>query len=755
MVHLGQRVGAEAKQKNVQVVLGPNINLHRDPRGGRNFETFSEDPLLTGYLATGIIQGIQKTGVAACPKHLVGNESETLRHEYDVREDLHSRVLAELYLKPFEHIVRDADPACIMAAYNKIDGTFCSQSPLINRTLRNVWKYNGCVMSDWYGTQSGPEALTAGLDLEMPGPSIFRGERLVKDCESGRISMPEIDRAVLNVLRLISRTTDGYREAEESAVFKETSDMARKVAREGIVLLKNEHNTLPLRMQDATKIAVIGNAAIRPSVTGGGSAACHPQYIHRPLDCIRELHSSPDLVEFAPGVNPNYCFPIASTDVLLAPSSEKPGIDIEYFNSGDPTPVFSETTDPVAQVIMIGHLKPGIIEEKFHFVITTQLTPKSSGLHSLGAQLTGAHELYVDGNCVLSGDAPVLTVEQFLFMPKTCERVVKVQMDANKTYQIRLVVHARPKDPFEPLLNAAKICFEEQFCDDAAIEEASALATRCGTSIIFGGRTLEYESEGFDLPHLHLPESQIRMIKSVAAASQRTVLVLHGGNPIDVSAFVDDVDATLFAHFPGQEGAPAIAEILAGDVNPSGRLATSWPLSIEQTPSYNNFPATMTEKGPVIDYTEGLQMGYRHPDAQTASRYPFGFGLSYTTYTYSDLKVIEEPAASMPYAQQMIEVAVKVSNQGSFPGREVIQVYSRAPVDERHWRPERELKGFSHVTLKPGESTWARIKISKRELSGVWDEEARRWVSAQGTYHVEVGGCSAALVLDEQEWWDF
>ncbi|OAL52638.1 putative glycosyl hydrolase [Pyrenochaeta sp. DS3sAY3a] len=755
MIKFGARVGEEAKRKKVHIVLGPNVNLHRDPRGGRNFETFSEDPLLTGYLAADIITGLQSTGVSSCAKHFIGNESETLRHEYDVVEGIYTRTIRELYMKPFEHIVRHARPASIMTAYNKVDGQFCSQIPLIKQTLREAWKYDGCIMSDWYGTQSGLEALKAGLDLEMPGPSIFRGAKLIQDIKAGLISMAEIDTAVLNILKLIERSAWTSKEIKEPAVTKATSAVARQVAEEGIVLLKNERSALPIDMRHAPRIAVIGDAAMNPSVTGGGSAACKPQYTHRPLDCIKALHPIPQLVSYSSGVNPNHVVPSVSISLLRAPSSGQPGVDVDYFNDSGTSPVLSQTLNGACQMIMLGHLKPEISPHDFHFTITTYLTPKTSGVHTLGAQITGRYELFLNDECLLCGERPIITVEEFLFVPKKYERTVKVHMDAGKSYCVRLTVHARPTAPFEPPLNAAKICFEEETSDIGGTADAMKIAAKSDVSIIFGGRTLQYESEGFDLPHLKLPDNQVSMIRSVAAVSRRTVLVLYGGNPIDISDFVDEVDSILFTHFPGQEGAPAIADIIAGIVNPSGKLATSWPLSLENAPSFGNFPAAVMETGPVIKYAEGLKLGYRHPKADLLFRYAFGFGLSYSTYQYSDLVVTSCEATDTPYAEQVIELCVTVSNRGPFPGREIVQAYSLAPQHPHLWRPKRELKGFTQVYLNPGDRKIAKLRIPKRELSGVWSEETRKWMSVVGAYGLDIGGCRAVVLLNEDETWDF
>lgn len=339
-------------------------------------------------------------------------------------------------------------------------------------------------------------------------------------------------------------------------------------------------------------------------------------------------------------------------------------------------------------------------------------------------------------------------------------------MEASRPYNLRLVVHSRDTHDGSGEISphAAKLCFQEEYSDDAAIAEAVELAKRSDVSIIFGGRTHEHESEGFDLETIELAEPQRRMIKEVARASAKTVLVLHGGNPIDVSEFVDEVDVVLAAHFPGQEGPQAITDVITGVVNPSGRLATSWPLRLdaECVPTYADFPATDKGKGPELEYAEGLQMGYRHPDARSHSRYPFGFGLSYSTFPCSNLivsAVSDPPAAaadehSRPaYSQQMIRATVQVHNAGPRPGHHVVQLYSEAPVQPGVWRPRAELKAFTKVWLEVGDTVTAELLLPRRDVCGVWDERASCWRAMSGLYTFVVEGCRTELEMDDDATW--
>ncbi|KAJ5341505.1 glycosyl hydrolase [Penicillium brevicompactum] len=686
MRELGEKVAFQAKQKSVQIVLGPNINLHRDPRAGRNFEAFSEDPLLTGHLAAAIVNGIQSQGVGACVKHFIANESETVRRRYNVDESGHSRTMREIYLRAFQHLLRHANPVGIMTAYNALDGHFCSQTPLINSLLRQDWNYDGCIMSDWYGTKSTAEALTSGLDLEMPGPSVFRGAKLVDAINRQEIPESSVDAAVQNVLRMIDRTVGSHSEKEEkSLVCDRTSAMALKAASEGIVLLKNDQNVLPLKMTENPKIALIGAAAIKPTITGGGSACAKPQYVHTPLQCFRDACASPEQVSFAYGVNPHYAVPLMPIEMMRA-RDNLPGVNIDYYLDGTDKPVYSEQSEQPL-VVMLGRLKPNLTQNGFYFVIETTVTVNTSGNHKLAVQATGEFTLCVDDVEILQKPAPVMTVEDFLFEPKKLETVVNFQMEAHRPYRITLRTHSRDiaSAHGEISPHSAKLCFEEECNDRAAIAEATTVAAHSDVSVIIAGRTHEHESEGFDLKSLKLPESQVRMIKAVSSVSEKTVLVLHCGNPIDVSDFVDDVDAVIAAHFPGQEGAQAVVDIITGKTNPSGRLATTWPMRLDEAsvPSFGNFPAQDIGDGPTIRYREGLQMGYRSPKTAACVRWTFGHGLSYSSFEYNNLKVIShetiDEKASNETSKVTVTIAVDVQNLSGVAGYEVVQVYSNPP----------------------------------------------------------------------------
>ena len=746
MHQFGQEVGIQARLKDVQVVIGPNINMHRDPRGGRNFETFSEDPLLTGKLAGAIVKGVQESGVGACVKHFVANESETSRKSYNVAESADGRTMREVYMRAFECMLRNSNPASIMMAYNKLDGVFCSENRIIRDVLRDEWKYDGCVMSDWYGSHSGAESLNAGLDLEMPGPSAHRGAKLVQAVRAGLVSHEDLGRSVHSVLQMIDRTT----KSAKAQIVSNSSSMARQTAVEGIVLLKNEREILPLNLQQRPSIAVIGAAGASPVVTGGGSACAHPEYEVSFLEALRKSHPNPESVEYAAGVCPFVCTPTMPLETTLV-ANGSPGVHVEHFNKHDSEPVISQNVKSV-QMVMLGRIASGLDPRTFYSTMTTTIKVEENGRYTLGAQVTGAFVLDLDGKIILEGEEPEIDITDFLFQPKKLERVVEVDLEADQAYQVWLRVSARKTaSHHEPEFHSGKFVLLKVPDDESATKEAMAVAARSDVAVIFGGRTGEHESEGFDLDNIVLPTNQVSLIRAVASVARKTVLVLHHGNPIDISEVVDDVDAIFAAHFPGQEGANALLDLITGQVDPSGRLATTWPLRFDHEclPTLDTFkcsPETMR-----IQYEEGINVGYRHPDSLAMSRFSFGHGLSYSTFKVTNLRRSEgQPMQNTDWTTRTHILTATVENIGSRSGSHAVQLYSEHPTNEASvYRPKHELVAFTKVFVRPGERRDIELSVVERDICGTWDEQEKRWKRWPGAYNLLVAdGVGAICTTD-------
>ncbi|KAL5329515.1 hypothetical protein ACEPPN_003029 [Leptodophora sp. 'Broadleaf-Isolate-01'] len=749
---IGTKLALQTKSKSAQVLLGPVLNLHRDPRGGRNFESFSEDPLLAGELAASLVNAIQAGGVPTCPKHFVGNESETKRRFHNVAENLDGRTMREIYLAAWQVLLRKSKPAAIMTAYNKVDGLFCSENTkLVKDLLRGEWAYDGLVMSDWYGTRSGIPAIEAGLDLEMPGPTIHRSSQILEKIKTGELDVSVLNQRAAKVLDLVKQAKESHSESDETSLVDEEANLlARRVATEGIVLLQNRKSVLPLRR--GQRLAIIGSQATNPSISGGGSAAAPPQYTQRPLDCIGEMSTSPANIQAANGVKIHSVIPVIPVDQIFARDGSN-GINVRYFNNGSDQPVIDEI-QPAPAAVMFGRLRNELKHENFYYEISTIVIPKTSGLHTIGARTTGTCAVKVNGKEVAQKTMVGIEVEDFLFRPKNLEVLAKVQMTAGVPYFVDLIV--QPHKPSfatgEPIIHSAMVCYMEEYSDEEAIAEAVNIAKEAEVTLIFAGRTPEHESEGFDAQDMSLPASQIKMIKAVATASRRSVLILSCGNPIDVQDVVEDVDAVLNAHFLGQEGGSALAQILYGEACPSGKLAVSWPKTLEDSPSYPYYPATENSRGAwEMICGEGLGLGYRHAWTPRSLQWPFGFGLSYTNFEISSLQVQRSNTSGLPEDGEII-IEATVSNTGEVDGWEVVQIYVE-DVTCSVSRPHRELKGFTKINVAAGKSERVNITLRDKYAFSFWDESTKMWKSEAGEFKIHVGECIECVVLDQDLFW--
>lgn len=602
-------------------------------------------------------------------------------------------------------------------------------------------------MSDWFAVHDTVAPIKAGLDLEMPFP-VFRGKRLLAKVEAGEVSEAEIDACTLRMLKIRAQTRSCQNEGpEKSEIREETAKIAREIAQNGMVLLKNEGGALPIK--DGAAVALIGEFAKDPVITGGGSASCIPQYRHSPLEVLgKELQK----VQFAKGVRTRRIIPAAPKEKTHA-SNGQPGVDIAIYNDDSPDEkVFSEVREDAA-LWMLGQFKPGVKVPGSHVRLTTTITTSSTGSHTLAVRCTGSFNLKVNGEQVLSGPTIPISTEQFIFNHILLEVRVELPMSENTPYEIELVMQGPSKlSTREPTPYAATIAFEEAYSEDDAIAEAVVIARSSDVSIIYAGRNGQYESEGFDLESIELPENQTRLVRAVAAESKKTVLVLHAGNPIDVSHVVDEVDAVLLAHFPGQEGAQAAADLLTGRKSPSGRLATTWFKTLEDAPSFNHFPPKKQEDGKVtIDYVEGVGVGYRASNLEGRVRWPFGHGLSYTSFAYSGLEVelIGNPEESK------LKCSVRVKNTGQVEGKEVVQLYVTPAASVNVWRPERELKGFAKTgLLAPGAEELVVVEVPVDMACSYWVEKTRSWKLDPGKYGIIIGDQRSGFDIKEGRSWN-
>jgi beta-glucosidase len=724
---LVERVGAaiaeDARTKFANVLLGPTMNLHRTPLGGRNFECHSEDPHLSARTAVAFIRGLQSRGVAACAKHFAANDSEFER--MSISSEVDERALRELYLVPFEASVREAGAWSVMSAYNKLHGVYAGEHPwLLRELLKTEWGFDGLVVSDWFGTHSTAEAANAGLDLEMPGPGIHLGAKLVDAVRKSEVAPHVLDDAVRRLLRLAHRTgaLDGSDAGPERAVDRpEHRAVARRAAAEAIVLLANRDDALPFDPARLHRIALIGPNAEHSVVQGGGSARVRPHYVVSALDGIRARAGSGVQVDFAPGCTSHKTTPALGARLLDGP------LRVEYWNGataeGAPALV-RESRD--AYFTWLGAFAPEIDAKSFRARLRGRITPRESGAYTFSLVSAGKSRLYVDGALAVDNWTDPRPGEAF-FGLGSAEVRADVALEAGRTIELTVEYSNEGR----PMLGGLKVgCLPATPPD--LLERAVACATGADAAIVVVGLNDEWESEGHDRADLELPGRQVELIERVAAANPRTIVVVNAGAPIRMD-WLARVPAVVQLWYPGQECGNALADVLFGDVNPSGRLPQSWPRRLEDTPAFLHYPG---EGGRVV-YGEGLFMGYRYYDTKKLDPlFPFGHGLSYTRFDYTDLRL----GRSRVTAGESVEVELDVTNSGARAGQEVVQLYVRDLVS-RLVRPEQELCAFAKVALEPGETKTVEFRLEPRALS-YWDPALSAFVAEPGEFELRAGASS-------------
>jgi len=575
---MGQAIAEEAIALDVDIVLGPGVNMKRIPTCGRNFEYYSEDPFLAGEMAASFINGVQKMGVGTSLKHFAANNQETLRMTIDAKID--ERTLHEIYLSAFEIAVKKAQPWTVMCAYNRINDVYGSENRyLMTEILRNQWGFEGFVVSDWGAVHDRIKSLQAGLDLEMPGPKERHVQEVIDAVRSGRLAEPVLDEAVRRILRIVFKAARRIKGKKFDAATHHA--LARRIAGEGIVLLKN-NGVLPLR--NVTNIAVIGRSAKEAHFQGGGSSRVNPTNVDIPLE---------ELVKLAGNTQITYC---------------------EGYPADDST------------------------------------------------------------------------------QPDMITRAVEAA-------------------------NASEI------------------------ALLYVAPTTYKEAEGYDRSDLDLTDQQVRLIQSVTASQPNTVVILNNGSAVTMNSWIGAAAAVLEGWMMGQAGGGAIADILFGYVNPSGKLAETFPNQLSDTPAYINFPGEQN----IVRYGEGMFIGYRYYDARHQSvLFPFGYGKSYTTFSLSN------PSVSQRNFQDIdgVTISVDVTNTGSLPGKEIVQVYVHDKLSNLV-RPEKELKGFAKVELQPSETRRVSIHLDFRAFA-FYHPGYGQWITESGEFDLLVGSSSAEIHIVEK-----
>jgi beta-glucosidase len=732
---LGRLLAGEARRKGVDVLLAPTVNLHRSPYGGRHFEGFSEDPLLTARIGVAYVRGLQAGGVAATVKHFVANDSETDRFTVDASVD--ERALRELYLAAFEPIVREAGVWAVMAAYNGVNGTTATEHPMLREVLKDEWGFDGVVMSDWYAARSTEPAANAGLDLVMPGPVGPWGDQLVAAVRGGRVPEAAVDDKLLRLLRLAARVgaLDGIDPAVPAAAPWPDDAVAaelREGAAAGFVLVRNAQvegaPVLPLDRPVLRRVAVLGPNAEVARTLGGGSATVFPPYTVSPVDGLRAALGTGVRVEHGRGVRSTDRLPVAPTSLLYHPETGESGVQVKFVAPDGR--VLGREDRASAAPTWLGTFMPGLpVTDAAAVEVHTRVRAPEAGTYRVGvsglghARLTLADQVVLEGRIELPPGAD--PVEGIMRPP---QRSVPVELQAGEEVPVVLRFEPAPGEGFgdaEIAIVTFQLNVARQTSDAEELDQAVALAAGADVAVVVVGTTEEVESEGFDRDSLALPGRQDELVRRVAAANPRTVVVVNAGAPV-LLPWADQVPAVLVAWFPGQEFGNALADVLLGDREPGGRLPTVWPAA-----EHGHLPSTRPLDGRLV-YAESIHLGNSGYDrAGTEPLCPFGHGLGYTTWEY-----LEVTAPAQVDSDGAV-VTVRVRNSGTRPGREVVQVYASRP-DSAVERPSRWLAGFAAVTAGPGQEVEVEIAVPARVLAH-WDSESHAWTIEQGRFHLEVG----------------
>ena len=701
---VGAAMGMETRAKGSNYLLAPCVNIHRHPLGGRNFESYGEDPFLASRMAVPFIKGLQSQKILASVKHLACNNQEWERFKLDVL--VGERALREIYLPAFKAAVQEAGVWTVMSAYNKLNGYYCSENEhLLKDILKGEWGFKGFVVSDWGATHSTIESAVAGLDLEMPFGSYFN-EELVKAVRGGKVAEQEIDDKVRRLLKAMywADLFTGSEPPDLQQVMEQNRSLVLEAARKSIVLLKNDRNLLPLKKGGT--LAVIGPNARYARTGGGGSSKIVPAYSISPLDAMQDYADS---LLYAPGT--------AMEDDILTLDADFEG---EYFKGTnlEGQPVLSRLDGDIT--FNWGYDGPHpelhMVDDKNKFSVrwTGILKPSKSGVYKLNLIFNDGARLYLDNEILINEWEK----------GATRLRSASIKLEAGKEYHV-LVEYF-----FDGGISEIKFGWEVPGED--LIQEAVDIAKKADVAIVFAGLSDRFESESFDRERMELPR-QARLIKAVVETNPNTVVFLQTGSPV-LMEWADSVPCIVQAWYGGQECGRAVADVLFGCHNPSGKLPFSIIRRCKDSPAFEGYRDENFE----AHYNEGIYVGYRYLDKyKIEPQFPFGHGLSYTKFEYSDLAVVKK--------EDEVMVSCSITNIGENSGSEVAQVYVK-DVESSLERPEKELKAFAKVYLEPGESQNITLKLTRSAFS-FYDPEKGSWILEPGVFEIMVGSSSQDMKL--------
>jgi beta-glucosidase len=723
----GEALAGEARRKGVDVVLGPTINMHRTPGGGRHFECLSEDPVLTADLAAAYVDGIQSHGVAATPKHYVCNDFETDRYTVDILAD--DRTLREVYLLAFEKSVTEAHAWLVMSSYNSVNGATASENDLLETPLNSEWGFDGVMIGDWTGVRS-LESARHSQDLAMPGPDGPWGDALVAAVRSGAVPEAAIDRKVLRLLLLAARVgrLDGLERPQSPVAELDARQFARTAAAEAAVLLENR-SVLPVNPATVRRIVVVGHGAQHPRIQGGGSATVVPGRILSPLSGIREAFPNAT-VQFCHGPRVEDGLAFLALDQLTNPATDESGILVRFLDSAG-TELHREDRRST-NLVWFGGDAP--IRAAATVEITTRFRPEAGGDLRLGVGAIGRVHLSVDGRALL--DEEVEPVGTDLGAALLASPITEVTLPMTTDAPVELVLRVSPPTTRVGMQDALGIRFgllPPAVDDDQLIGVAAHAAAGADLVVVVVGTNAAMEAEGDDRTDLRLPGRQDDLVRALAAANPNTVAVVNAGAPV-LLPWADQVGAVLQMWFPGQEAGLALGDLLTGAAEPGGRLPTTWPARHEDIPILGIEPVDGA-----VRYDEGIHVGYRNwLRLGRRPAYPFGHGEGYTSWGIGEVTV---PAQAN--ALDTVRVRVELANTGARDGKQVVQVYLARPVSEID-RPALWLAGFTAARVPAGETRHVEVDVPARAFAH-WDAAGQGWAYEQGDFELRVGFSSADL----------
>jgi beta-glucosidase len=760
---IGEALGHQTRTRGARVLLAPTVNLHRSPLFGRNFECYSEDPILSGRLAAAFVRGVQSHRVATTVKHLVGNETEFERLTIDTVID--ERTLREVYLVPFELAVREGKSLGIMTSYNRVNGSYCAESPwLLHDIVRAEWGFDGFFVTDWFAGTTTEGAARAGLDLEMPAPPRAYGKFLAQAVREGRVDEADLDRAVSTLLDVFDRlgALDDEPVPSRPVDLPEHRLLAREAAAGSIVLLKNELvdgvPLLPLHTDDLRSLAVIGPNAERARIMGGGSAEVRPHHRTSILESLAARLGEDVTLRHESGGAIDKTTPMIDAG-QVSTDSGAPGFHVRVFDGAIGSGVELTSFDrPDGRLLLAGRNDPGVPTSGYHFVADGLVSVGHSGEYTVSLVHVSPCSLSVDGTVVIDAMSGVATRGEAFFGMGSTDITAVLRLEAGRSHRFVLECDASNKQ----WVHGAQIGLAPVEHGDP-IERAVDAARTSDVALVVVGTTDDWESEGHNRHALALPGRQEELIRRVAAVNPRTIVLVNSGAPVAMD-WTDDVAAVAQIWFGGQEMGDAVVDVVVGERDPGGRLPMTIPELIEHTPAFGNFPG---EHGQ-IRYGEGLLIGHRWFEARHLPvRFPFGHGLSYTAFDIGEprAEALEISSDGTVDGTETVSFEVPVTNIGSRAGSHVVQIYV-APREPRVQRPPQELKAFAKVHLEPGRSTTVHFDLDARDFAH-WDpgdayrnalqpqvtgertvrtlDRTGQWVVDPGLYDVRIASSSAQI----------